>query len=461
MAKYRYVKDDSKAKPIIITIAAVAVVLVIILAYLGIKASEDNRIAQLRYNFNRFYPGTYNSVEQLDEDADYDGDGFTNKDEAAGKTNIVIPDTDGDTIVDRDEEKSSTDATNKDCDGDGIPDGIELLAGLDPLNLITDGITKDADRMFTRVINFDEGTFTVEGDGNIYGATLDKMSLNAVTSNAGALSAPYEFYCDTPFSSASVTFRFDPGVLTAAGITPENIQVFKFDPYLKKYNPIGGEYNGDNTVSCDITENGVYVLGASNVIHKAAEAYGSAQMNVHILIDNSGSMYPKSVQSTSNENDVDFKRLKFAQNFVTAHDNTVKFAISVFTYDFKTLCDLDADKSHVVAAISSIKTLGAGFDGTSVERALMLGLEGFGENTISERNIIILLTDGISTDSAGYSLRDIVNLAKAKNVTIMTVSLGDEIDRELLQNIADATGGKYYPISEADVLEGLYSTMRG
>jgi len=206
-------------------------------------------------------------------------------------------------------------------------------------------------------------------------------------------------------------------------------------------------------------EDGVFVLGSRKVIHTAAEAYRSQQMNIHLLIDNSGSMYPKSIQSTSEENDVDFKRLSFAQNFVTALDNSVKFSISSFTYEFRTLCDFDNDKSHVVTAIQSIRDLGAGFDGTSVERALMLGLESFGDQTTNQRNVIILLTDGISTDTAGYTLSDIVSHAKAKNVTINTISLGENIDRDLLRSIAASTGGQYYPISEANILEGLYSTL--
>ncbi len=459
MAGKRYVKDNSKAKPIIIAAAAVVVVIVIILAYLAIKANEDNRIAQLRYNFNKFYPDTFNTIEELDPKADYDADGYSNETEAGGKTNLVSADTDGDCIVDFEEEKYGTDPSVRDCDGDGIPDGVEILAGMSPVNLITDGETKDADRKFTRTIAFQEGMFTVSGDGNIYSATLDKMSLNAVTSNAGALTAPYEFYCPTSFDSASIAFRYDNALLIAAGLEPENLKIFRFDPYLKEYHAIGGAPDNMGGIACDITENGVYVLGASNVLRQAAEAYDSSQMNVCLLIDNSGSMYPKSVQSTSKESDVHFKRLVFAQNFVTAHDNSVKFSISVFTYDFKNLCSFESDKSRIINAINSVRTLGAGFDGTSVERALMLGLDSFGEETRAERNIIILLTDGISTDTAGYTLRDIVTLAKAKNVTIMTIGLGSEVDTELLQKIASSTGGKYYPISQANILEGLYTTM--
>ena len=452
--------DDSKAKPILITIAALAVAAVVLLAYLAIKANEDDRIAALRYNFNRFYPGSFNTSETLDPDGDYDSDGVSNADELAAKTDIISADSDGDGLIDSDEKIYGTDPLTSDTDGDGIKDGIEVRAGLDPLNLITDGVTKDADRTFTRTVDFGEGYISLEGKANIFGATVDKLSLNAVSANAGALTAPYELHCEGGFDKALISFIYDKDVAAAARIPESSVQIFKFDPYLKDYSSIGGGVlDGFDQAEVELENDGVYLLGAQVVIQQAADAYSSGQMNIHLLIDNSGSMYPKSIQSTSKENDVNFKRLSFAQKFVTALGNDVKFAISTFTADVNNIWHFDADKSHLIPAINSIKNLGAGFDGTSVERALIKGLESFGDETISQRNVIVLLTDGISTDTGGYTVKDIVTLAKAKNVSINTISLGDEFDRDLLQTIADSTGGQYYSISQAKALEGLYSTL--
>lgn len=462
MANRRYsaAADPSKAKPVIIAVAGAAAVTIAILGYLAVKANEDNRVAALKYNFNRYFPTTFNTAEDIDGEADYDSDGIKNSEEAAGKTSLISADTDGDGLTDGAEADYGTDPNNADSDGDGIKDGIEIRAGLDPLSLISDGNTKDSERTFVRDIAFDEGTVTLSGKAQIYGTTVDKLSLNSVAANAGVLTAPYEIHCEEGFTNGKLSFSYDPVVAEIAGIKASDLRIFKFDPYSKSYSEVNGAVHTDEaSVECPLSESGVFLLGSKSIIHKSAEAYRSEQMNIHLLIDNSGSMYPKAIQSTSKENDVNFKRLSFAQNFVTALDNSVKFAISAFTYEFKPLCDFDSDKSRVVTAIQSIRSLGAGFDGTSVERALMIGLDSFGEATASERNVIILLTDGISTDTAGYTLADIVSLAKAKNVTIMTVSLGDEIDRELLQQIAHSTGGEYYPISEADILEGLYSTL--
>ncbi len=452
--------DGSKAKLILIPAAAVALVVIGILVYLAIKANEDNRVSALRYKFNQFFPGTYNTVETIDGDGDYDGDGVINSVEASAKTSMISADTDKDGLTDSDEEKYGTNPASADTDGDGIPDGVEVRAGLDPLSLITDGKTKDADRTFTRVIRLDDGSITLTGKADIYGATVDKLELNSVSSNAGALTAPYELYCDGGFESAEINFGFDRDMTEASGIADRSIRFFKFDPYLKKYNSIGGVMSEDgNSVSCKLDGNGVYLLGADNIIHQAAEAYTSGKLNVHLIIDNSASMYPSSSEYRSEENDVDFRRVAFAQKLVTSLGNEVKFAISTFTYDLNSICKFDADKTRVLHAIDSIRKLSPGFDGTSVERAMIRGLEMFGPETISERNIIIILTDGISTETGGYTISDIVALSKTKNVTVMTISLGKNYDRELLESIAHSTGGEYFPIAEAKILEVLYSTM--
>lgn len=457
--KYSYRRANSNVKPIIITsslVGAAALGTVGIFAY---NAAEENRIAALRYAFNRQYPETFNFAEELDVRFDSDDDGLCNADELAFNTISVVADSDGDGIVDGDEVYRGIEPLSSDSDSDGISDGIEILAGLNPLSDKSDGVTEDAERKFVRDIAFDEGCVTLRGNADIYGATVERLVLNDIASNAGALTFPYEIYSESAFDSAEIKFSYSKELVKTAEINTDSIRIFKFNPLSKEYTAEDSSIDIDKgEVSCTLTNNGVYIVGADRVIQSAAISEDSP-LNVYMLIDNSGSMYPKSVQSTSKENDVDFKRLSFAKKFTERLNDNARVAISAFTYDFKRLCDFTYNKDDVFSAIDSIRELGAGFDGTSVERALMLALDSFSKDMQMERNVIILLTDGISTSTAGYDLPQITTLAKAKNVTIMTISLGDEYNRELLQSVADNTGGKYFQISEADVLEGLYATM--
>ena len=457
--KYSYRNTGSKAKPIIITSSIAGAVLIGVLGFMAVRANEENRIAALRYDFNRQFPDTFDTVENIDPEQDTDKDGLNNSAEVLMNTNGTVADSDGDGLVDGDEESYGTNPVSADSDGDGLYDGIEILAGLDPLLAMSDGKVKDSEREFTRTIEFSEGAVTLTGNADIFGATAEQLSLNAVASNAGALTFPYEIYCKTPFTKGELKFKYSTQLVEAAGLAAENIKVFSFNPLSKDYTAVGGEADiGKGEITCEIEGGGVYVVGADRVIQSSVITEDSP-LNVHLLIDNSGSMYPKSVQSTSKENDVDFKRLAFASNFVQKLNSNSRVAITAFTYEFKNLCDFTPNKGDAINAVNSIRTIGAGFDGTSVERALMLALDSFTKDMQAERNIIILLTDGISTDTAGITLEKITAQAQAKNVTVMTISLGDEYDEKLLQSIADDTGGKYFQISEANILEGLYSTM--
>lgn len=456
--KFSYRQSAGVSKPIIAVGISALVILGGTLGYIAYKTNAENEVAALKYAFNQGYPATFNLAETINPEHDYDKDSLSNSAELSLSTNGSVADTDGDGIIDGEEQKYGTDPLNSDSDNDGIADGIEILAGLNPLSEATTAGKPDNAESFSHEITFDEGVFTISGGASIFGANVEKLSLYSVEANAGALSAPYEFYCAEKFDSAKISFNYNSGLLAAAGITANDINIYKFNPRSKEFTIVEGEIDSNaGTISCDIAENGVYLIGAEHIVHTVIDE--DTYINIHLLIDNSGSMYASNENYISEENDVEFKRLVFATNLVTKLTDTTDVAITAFTFSFNTLCEFTSDKSDITSSINRIRTIGPGYDGTSVERAIMLALDSFGEATQDERNIIIMLTDGISTDTAGYKIDDILNKAQAKNVTIMTISLGDDIDRVLLQDIADSTGGKYFPISDANALEGLYSTL--
>ncbi len=455
--KYGYKQPLVRKKPIIITAVSAITIFGGILGFIAYKTNADNKIAALKYAFNQDYPRTFNSYEIIDAENDYDKDNLTNAVELSLSTNGSVADTDSDGIIDGFEERYGTDPLNPDTDKDGLADGVEIIAKLSPTSDKTNG-KPDTEVKITNRINFDEGFLDISGNVNVYSANVEKLSLYSVEANVGAYSAPYEFYCESEFDEANITFCYSPGLLTAAGLEADDLHIYKFNPRSKEFTDIGGTSDPENnTVSCKITENGVYLIGADHIIHTVIDE--NTNINIHLLIDNSGSMYASNANYKSEENDVFFKRLSFANNLVSKLSANTDVAITAFTFSFNTLCEFTNNKADITKSINDIRSIGPGYDGTSVERAIMLALKSFGEETKEERNIIIMLTDGISTDTAGYKLDDIVNGANAKNVTVMTISLGDDIDRELLQKIADGTGGNYFPIADANTLEGLYSTI--
>ncbi|MCM1333683.1 MAG: VWA domain-containing protein [Bacteroides sp.] len=449
---------SGRAKLIFAGISVGIIALGAAIGWTAYQTGKENRIAALKYEFNQIYPTTFNAAETVNPEEDSDRDGLTNYAEELAGTNASVADSDGDGILDGYEEQYGTDPLSPDTDGDGIDDGIEILAGLGPTSTASDG-TPDNKRKFTRILKFDEGRLTITGSAEVYAATAEKLSLYSISANAGALSFAYEVYCDADFDFAELRFNYSESLLKAAGLTPEEVHIYRFDPRTKTFTMIGGTADTENAeIVGRIEENGVYLIGAEHVLQSAA-IDEETNVNIHLLIDNSGSMYPSTSLYRSEENDVEFKRLSFAVNLVSKVGNNTKTAISVFTYACTLLSDFTWNKVETITAINGVRRLGAGYDGTSVERALMTALDSFPEGSQNERNVIILLTDGISTDTAGYTLEAITDRAQAKNVMIMTISLGEDIDRDLLYSLADRTGGMYFPISDANALEGLYSTL--
>jgi Mg-chelatase subunit ChlD len=70
------------------------------------------------------------------------------------------------------------------------------------------------------------------------------------------------------------------------------------------------------------------------------------------------------------------------------------------------------------------------------------------------RQFVIFLTDGQGEYSPESAAR-----AQRGDITVYTVGLGDEVEADLLQGIAVATGGKYYPVSDASELVTLFEKI--
>lgn len=66
--------------------------------------------------------------------------------------------------------------------------------------------------------------------------------------------------------------------------------------------------------------------------------------------------------------------------------------------------------------------------------------------------LLVLMSDGLAnkpnSDADGYALK-MASYAKASQITIYTISLGNDADLQLMENIASATGGKHYSATGA------------
>jgi uncharacterized membrane protein len=95
--------------------------------------------------------------------------------------------------------------------------------------------------------------------------------------------------------------------------------------------------------------------------------------------------------------------------------------------------------SETKTILNALKDLPSG-GGTDMVKAIEEVVNGFGEAGPTKRHVI-LLTDGLSPDTG---LDRLSTRLKAIGVTLTAIGVGDDVNEELLKNLAAWNGGAYY-----------------
>ena len=452
----------ARRKRIILSAAAVIVAGGIVTSFITVKKNqEQDRIARAKNAVALLDTNTLIGEPDFPDDGDWDGDGVTNKNEASQKTNIQSEDTDGDGISDGDELALGTDPLKDDTDGDTLLDGYEIMVGLNPRSSATTDGKSDSQQEVN--VTRSEGQITVDlkGNANICNTTVEELELFGIAVNGSIVSKAYDVYGEYNFKSATVTFKLDTEKIQNLGLKPEDLTVLSFDSSTLKYEKVDSTVNtADNTISADIDKFTTYVVGVEKTANQQATT------RIAFLVDDSGSMYSKSfVQDTftTPENDVDFKRIEFANSLIDMIEDNVEIMISKYTADYTNLVPFTTDKSKASAALDRIKNESFGeknFTGTYSQKALESCLAEFTQSADSSyRNIVVMLTDGQSDEVSPKTAQQLAALAKKKNIIILTIGLGKSVDREWLQEMASETGGKYFTASDANALGDVYKQI--
>lgn len=83
---------------------------------------------------------------------------------------------------------------------------------------------------------------------------------------------------------------------------------------------------------------------------------------------------------------------------------------------------------------------------------------------VEGRKAVILLSDGVDDDGQGkqlskHSIEEGLELARKVNVPVFTIGLGAEIDEQVLQRVAESTGGKYFSVADPAALQQVYDAI--
>lgn len=177
--------------------------------------------------------------------------------------------------------------------------------------------------------------------------------------------------------------------------------------------------------------------------------------DIVLVIDNSGSML---------ETDPDNERYAAAKQLISNMESDNRVAVVVF-HDTAELLQpfasvgTQAEKDQVNAAIDALEPTNGG---TNFSLALAESMKTImGKENGRRGTMVILLSDGFSESSLEQQIADY----QAQQIAVNTVGLSvvDARGADLLQDIADSTGGSYYDVTEANgislVFQNIYDKL--
>lgn len=132
--------------------------------------------------------------------------------------------------------------------------------------------------------------------------------------------------------------------------------------------------------------------------------------------------------------------------------------MSVMKYDHRVLSSpLMRDKPKLLNEIQAIQYEELA-GGTALLDAITLAIQQVKFQDGVTHRIVIILTDGKDTSSR-TPLSKVIKNARENQVKIYTIAYGDEVDHELLKNIAHSTQGGYYSVAQAKDFDWIFKDI--
>lgn len=248
-------------------------------------------------------------------------------------------------------------------------------------------------------------------------------------------------------------------------ISPENLKVnslptiFKFDAKSQLLSPLATVMNG-NMAYAPISESGDYILADKTLQDKTNQfspEYNKNQLingnheettkgrSVAFVLDSSGSM-----RDTDSEN----KRLTLSEELINKLDESKdKVAVIDFDSRVKILSSLSNDFNKSKNSLREIDNSG----GTDLIRGLEAGIKELKSDESGNKRLLFFLTDG-NNESRNTNYNNIIQKAKDSDVAIYTIGL-NSVDEDILRNIANKTGGKYYYAEKDTSLPEIFNQL--
>lgn len=170
---------------------------------------------------------------------------------------------------------------------------------------------------------------------------------------------------------------------------------------------------------------------------------------ISLIVDASGSM---------NENNKFGIAKEILTDFIQKRA-TDRLALSVFADFAYVAVPLTYDKTTFTYLLNLLEVGIAGTKQTALYEALYLSSNLF-KGSVSKNKIAILLTDGIDNANT-IPIEVAISVAKKYGIKVYTIGIGQtgDFDPLSLQQIADATKGKFYQATSKEELKAIYKQI--
>lgn len=366
-------------------------------------------------------------------------------------------DFDGDGIINIIEEEKGLSNYTSDTDGDGLFDNVELNLGLDP----TTSDDYNEIREYTVIQDNYKDTknyLIVKGKGNIANTFLDSVDLNIGFSSSFVQSNTLKVTTTNSEKPEKMQIYFKK----EAGWNNKKHKIYMYDELTGNLEELKTDAS-DQYLTAEVTNfDNIYFVGKKESVPK------EYLNQIIILIDNSGSMFPKKYV-TSNKNasdtayghDIEFKRLSLMTSLVDElGTENYEYSVYGFTASYCPMIVRSNDSMEIKRSINRLKTECQRFNGTDMSGSIKKYATTFRDDVYGAKYIIVL-TDGVDTGNNVFNLSEYyLNDYRKKGIHIVTLGLSNQVNGDYLMNIAYLTKGKYLYASDSNMLDTLSEIIK-
>lgn len=276
-----------------------------------------------------------------------------------------------------------------------------------------------------------------------------KLVKKSYSENKGSLSAASEEFSDAvsnvlninsqgmmAVSFSNLSQDFSQKIVSDLKYEDNNIYVMGFD--TSNYPEISVTLGAREEIIADILEHDSIVAKDTRyAVNYTAQVDETTETSICFVVDTSGSMGGTPIANVRTA----------LGSFIKDMETGQEMSLVTFSSDSEIRVPVSTDKA---AMQSEVSALGAG-GGTDITAGIQMGTQVM-ESSHGVKTMM-MLTDGQSNVDMG-----VVNQAKDAGITIYTIGFGG-VNDEILQQIAEATGGRYVRAESSGELSSVYSSL--